>query len=253
MIVNKLAYKIIEIGNLVFNELGGGFNENVHQVGLAIELREAKIKYLRETNIEIFYKSHPVGLDTPDFILYPDKKKYGTDEPIILECKFSDKISDDNRQQLKSYLKSTPLNSNPSLNNINKGMLINFKKKESYKSGEGEISQEAVTLECWEYNRKKDKINIIFNSLNNDESITNSKSKFSGIIKIQNEKKLQDKESKGRNMWNFLKKYDGKDVVDFINDAKLETKNSKKGTYQDSSWWDRELEWNLERGNIILK
>ena len=57
MIVNKLAYKIIEIGNLVFNELGGGFNENVHQVGLAIELREAKIKYLRETNIEIFYKS----------------------------------------------------------------------------------------------------------------------------------------------------------------------------------------------------
>ena len=77
--------------------------------------------------------------------------------------------------------------------------------------------------------------------------------KFKGKIKIQNEKKLQDKKSKGRNMWNFLKKYDGKDVDEFINDAKLETKNSKKGIYQDSNWWDRELEWNLERGNIILK
>ena len=77
--------------------------------------------------------------------------------------------------------------------------------------------------------------------------------KFNGKIKIQNEKKLQNKMSKGRNMWNFLKKYDGKDVNEFIQDAKLETKKAKKGTYQDSNWWDRELEWNLERKNIILK
>ena len=52
----KLFEKILSIGEEVFNELGGGFNENVHQVGLAIEFREAPIKYLRETNIEIFYK-----------------------------------------------------------------------------------------------------------------------------------------------------------------------------------------------------
>ena len=89
----KLFEKILSIGEEVFSELGGGFNENVHQVGLAIEFREAQIKYLRETNIEIFYKNHPVGLDTPDFILFPDEKTYSISEPIILECKFSDKIS----------------------------------------------------------------------------------------------------------------------------------------------------------------
>ena len=77
--------------------------------------------------------------------------------------------------------------------------------------------------------------------------------KFNGTIKIKTEKKLQNKMSKGRNMWNFLKKYDGKDVNEFIKDAKVETKKAKRGTYQDSNWWDRELEWNLERKNIILK
>ena len=41
--------------------------------------------------------------------------------------------------------------------------------------------------------------------------------KFNGKIKIQSEKKLQNKMSKGRNMWDFLKKYDGKDVNEFIN------------------------------------
>ena len=59
MNINKLFKEIIRISNSVFNELGGGFNENVHQVGLSIEFREAKIKYLREVNIEIFYKITP--------------------------------------------------------------------------------------------------------------------------------------------------------------------------------------------------
>tara|TARA_B100001964_G_C13924589_1_gene461711 strand:- start:158 stop:664 length:507 start_codon:yes stop_codon:yes gene_type:complete len=161
----KLFEKILSIGEEVFSELGGGFNENVHQVGLAIEFREAQIKYLRETNIEIFYKNHPVGLDTPDFILFPDKKTYSISEPIILECKFSDKISDDNRQQLKSYLKSVPLNSNPDLKDISKGMLLNFKKKEDFKEGTSKINENSITLECWEYKRKESSLKKIYDSL----------------------------------------------------------------------------------------
>ena len=75
--MKKLCEKIQSIGLSVFNELGAGFDENVHQLGIGIELRAAKIKYLRETNIEIFYKKHPVGLDRPDFILFPNKKTLG--------------------------------------------------------------------------------------------------------------------------------------------------------------------------------
>ena len=170
--MNKFISKIVSLGNNVYSELGGGFTETVHQVGLSIELNKAKIHYLRETNIEIFYKGHPVGLDKPDFILYPDKKNFGISEPIILECKFKEKIDDDARQQLKTYLKSVPLNSNPNLKNIKKGFILNFKKKENFKEGVSKKSEESISIECWEYNKKKDKINIIFNSLNNDENIT---------------------------------------------------------------------------------
>ena len=76
-------------------------------------------------NIEIFYKNQPIALDKPDFILYPDNKQFGVSGPLILECKFKEKIDDDARQQLKTYLKSAPLNSNLNLKNIKLGIIIN--------------------------------------------------------------------------------------------------------------------------------
>ena len=82
--------------------------------------------------IEIFYKKHPVGLDRPDFILFPNKKTLGFDQPVFLECKMGEKIDDASRQQLKTYLKSAPLNSNPNISNISMGILLHFQKKESF-------------------------------------------------------------------------------------------------------------------------
>ena len=160
--MKKFSEKIIELAKNVYAELGGGFSETVHQVGLSIELNKAKIHYLRETHIEIFYKGHPVALDKPDFILYPDKKQFGISEPLILECKFKEKIDDDGRQQLKTYLKSVPLNSNPNLKNIKSGMILNFKKKEEFKDGVSKKSEDSVTIECWEYNKSKDVMKKIF-------------------------------------------------------------------------------------------
>ena len=40
----------------VYEELGSGFKEDTLQQGLAIAFRQARIKYLRETHLEIFYK-----------------------------------------------------------------------------------------------------------------------------------------------------------------------------------------------------
>ena len=59
----------------IFSELGSGFNEAVYQNALGIEFRKRNIKYLKEVNIEIYYKDHSVGLDRPDFILLPSRKK----------------------------------------------------------------------------------------------------------------------------------------------------------------------------------
>jgi hypothetical protein len=60
-------------------------------------------------------------------------------------------------------------------------------------------------------------------------------------IEIVAEKRVQSA-SKGRNQWLFLKKFDGKRVVDFIEAAKVATRLAPSGTYQDGNWWDRELD-----------
>ena len=54
----------------VYKELGG-YEERFIQMALAVELRENKIDFLRETNIELFYKNHALGLGELDFLIYP--------------------------------------------------------------------------------------------------------------------------------------------------------------------------------------
>jgi hypothetical protein len=49
-------------------------------------------------------------------------------------------------------------------------------------------------------------------------------------IEIVAEKRVQSA-SKGRNQWLFLKKFDGKRVVDFIEAAKVATRLAPSGTY----------------------
>lgn len=73
-----------------------------------------------------------------------------------------------------------------------------------------------------------------------------------GIIKRMAEKRLQDKPSMGRNQWMFMKSFDGKRVSEFFSAAEQATANSPPQTFQGGAWWERELAWNLERGNIVI-
>jgi len=67
MKIKKICQDLFKMANNIYSELGGGFNETVNQNALAIELRENKINYLKEVNIEIFYKGNSIGTDRPDF------------------------------------------------------------------------------------------------------------------------------------------------------------------------------------------
>lgn len=125
---NQLKFKNISIrikrlGEEVRTHLGCGFEETIYQSALAIEFRKNKIDYLREVNIEIFYKNESLGSDRPDFMV---TKVGNYTRPIILELKAADKISDGHRIQLKSYCKSLPKNSNPALKNFSGGILMAF-------------------------------------------------------------------------------------------------------------------------------
>jgi len=117
------AEKVRKIGEEVKKNLGCDFDESIYQNAMAIEFRRNKIDYLKEVNIEIFYKGESVGVDRPDFVL---TKTEGITKPIILELKVADKITDDHRVQLKSYYVSFPKNNNPVLTDFVGGILLAF-------------------------------------------------------------------------------------------------------------------------------
>ena len=111
MNAQKICDDLFNIATGIYNELGGGFNEAVHQNALAIEFRDNGIKYIKEVNIEVFYKGQSVGTDRPDFVLLSSRKKsWNLNEPLVIETKVASNITNDHIQQLKSYLKSFPHN-----------------------------------------------------------------------------------------------------------------------------------------------
>ncbi len=123
--MNKELNKLKKIAQDVYKTLGSGFNEGVFQGALAIEFRRNRIQYLKETNIEIFYKGESVGLDRPDFVV---TKIGNCQKPIVLELKTADRITDEFKTQLKSYCTSLPRNDNPILKEFVGGVLIAFPK-----------------------------------------------------------------------------------------------------------------------------
>jgi GxxExxY protein len=123
--LKSIALKVKKLGEEVRKHLGCGFNETIFQNALAIEFRKSRIEYLKEVNIEIFYKGESVGVDRPDFII---TKIAGCRSPILLEVKVSDRINDDYRAQLKSYCTSLPKNNNPILHDFAGGILLTFPK-----------------------------------------------------------------------------------------------------------------------------
>ena len=140
---------------MVYDELGAGFEERHIQTALGIELTKNNIKFLREVSIEVFYKSHPLGLFELDFLIYPCMD---LNEPVIIETKVRDKLNDGSRQQLKNYLRSAPLNNNETLKKVEKGILINFKVQEIFKEGVNKIPDDKTSIEIWGFKNNKFKL-----------------------------------------------------------------------------------------------
>lgn len=135
--LKQIARQIKSIAEEVRSHLGCGFNETIYQNALAIEFRKAGIEYLKEVNIEIFYKGESVGVDRPDFIITRIKNYK---KPFLLEIKVTDKITDNYRMQLKSYCTSLPRNTNPVLNDFAGGMLLAFPASDTRDDAKAKIS-----------------------------------------------------------------------------------------------------------------
>ncbi|MFA5010555.1 MAG: GxxExxY protein [Ignavibacteria bacterium] len=161
----------------IYKELGAGFDESVVQNAFAIEFRENSISYLKELNIEVFYKGHYVGVDRPDFVLFPSSDNaIKLNVPLVLELKaVTGAISSDHRAQLKSYFKSLPKNKNHDIRNITLGMLVKFTKTEDFKLLDEEPETDTTDetkkkppkekpkfeMELWEFDSTKEAMNLI--------------------------------------------------------------------------------------------
>lgn len=160
--MHKDFIKTLErLSNLVYKELGDGFDEDLYQRGLAFEFRRKKIDYLRETNIETFYKNQMLALRELDFLIPKQKNKsFNLKEPLIIECKYDTKLSDRHRSQLRQYLKSIPLNSTKELKSIKQGILLNWQKTNVY--DETRVAAKTpIQIELWSFDKKND-MNLLF-------------------------------------------------------------------------------------------
>ena len=144
--------KIESLSHKIYQQLSG-MDEKHFQIALGIEFRKNKIDFMREAGVELFYETNPIGLHELDFLITPclDLKV-----PLIIETKVGSNITEDSRQQLRNYLRSATLNKNAIIKKINTGLLINFKKSETFiDSNRKKKELLDVEIEVWKLEKNK--------------------------------------------------------------------------------------------------
>ena len=108
----QLVYPVIGACQEVHKQLGPFLNEYMYQDALAIELGLCNVPFDKEFYFTAEYKGQPI--DHKHFL---DFRVMNGDQPIIVECKAVDNLTDAHRQQLWNYMRLT---------GINFGVLYNF-------------------------------------------------------------------------------------------------------------------------------
>jgi len=108
MVEDPLTEKIIGCAFTVYNTLGAGFLESVYKQAMAIELHKAKLPFIIEAPIEVYYEGTMIGFFFADVIV---------NGQVILELKAVEGINKVHEIQLVNYLKAT---------NTPTGLIINF-------------------------------------------------------------------------------------------------------------------------------
>jgi GxxExxY protein len=104
----NVTEKVIGVFYDVYNELGHGFLESVHEEALAIALLEAGLKVERQVPIAVWFRGRRVGDFRADIVV---------DGQVLLELKAARTIDQAHEKQLLNYLRAT---------DIEVGLLLNF-------------------------------------------------------------------------------------------------------------------------------
>ena len=150
----KCTKEILALAEIVYYELGSGYKEDIYQKALAIHFRKKKIKYYKESNIEIFYQGESLALFRLDFLIPAQKnRRWQLNDPIIIETKAIPSLNDKHRLQIKNYLLSCPKNSSESFKKVKQGFLLNWKAGLDDNTGDDDI--EGVEIELYTLRAKK--------------------------------------------------------------------------------------------------
>ena len=150
----KCTNEILELAENVYSELGSGYREDIYQKALAIHFRKKKIKYYKESNIEIFFQGESLALFRLDFLIPAQKnRRWQLNDPIIIETKAIPSLNDKHRLQIKNYLLSCPKNSSESFKKVKQGFLLNWKAGLDDNTGDDDI--EGVEIELYTLRAKK--------------------------------------------------------------------------------------------------
>ncbi|HOX82280.1 MAG TPA: GxxExxY protein [Chryseolinea sp.] len=106
--INAITHKIIGCAMQVHRTLGNGFQEVIYQRALAIELSFHGLSFIREQEMEIFYREQQIGTRRVDFFV---------EGKVMVEIKAVAKIEDTHKAQAINYLEAYGLAN---------GLLINF-------------------------------------------------------------------------------------------------------------------------------
>lgn len=105
---SELTGRIIGCAMEVHRILGNGFQEVIYQRALAIEMRQQRLEFSREHEMEIFYKDENIGSRRVDFFV---------EGKIMVELKSIIQLEDVHLAQAINYLEAY---------NMQIGLLINF-------------------------------------------------------------------------------------------------------------------------------
>mgnify|MGYP002079514617 CR=1 FL=1 len=110
---SEFTQKIIGCAFEVHRTLGMGFTEFIYQQALAYEFQKAQLEFLKEVELDIFYKDlqEPIGKRRADFVV---------ENRILVEIKALSLLENTHTTQVLNYLRAFRLEV---------GLLINFGEK----------------------------------------------------------------------------------------------------------------------------
>jgi GxxExxY protein len=106
---------ILKVYYDVYNELGYGFLEKVHQNAMYFELKSQGYKVEAQKQIKVYFKKQLVGEYYADLLV---------EDKVIIELKATELIMNVHVAQIMNYLKATP---------IEVGLLLNFGEEPEFK------------------------------------------------------------------------------------------------------------------------